>query len=580
MLRIRGLKVSFGDREILREIDLDLDQGSPMSVIGESGAGKTTLGLAIMGLAEGNSSGEIVFEGKNLLEMSDDDFRLLRGNRIAMVFQNVENSLDPVYRAENQIAEAILSHSELNKKAAKLRVQKLLSSVGLSEEKGRSYPHQLSGGEKQRVIIAMALANDPDILILDEPTASLDALTNAEIRKLFKLAVSDRISLIITHDLSLAADLSERMAVLYAGRIVEMGRTEDLMGAPRHPYTRGLLRAYPGMNATKDLQGIPGRMVHGLKGCPFHQRCSQRIDICLIETPTLSEVGGRRVACHRGGIAPLLELRGIQKRFDSRQVLSDIDLALYEGETLALVGESGSGKTTLARIIMGLHEPDFGELFLGGSRVEKRGTDFYSHVQMIFQNPRESISHRMNVLRAVREPLDVLKKGSQEERLMRVREVLDHTELSSDQDFLEMYPHQLSGGEVQRVAIARALVLGPKLLIADEPTSALDPSVQAKILKLLLNLQEDMGLAILFVTHDIALARKVSDRIAVLLRGRIVEEGATNAILSSPSHPYTERLVGCAGGMCKEQRLDEKKADCKAKSRTICRIMSPDILQN
>lgn len=579
MLRIKGLKVSFGDKEILRGLDLDLEQGSALSIVGESGAGKTTLGLAIMGLVEGETSGEIIFRGKNLLKMPDEEFRHLRGNNIAMVFQNVEDALDPVYKVEDQIAEAIITHRELNENAAKLKVQKLLSSVGLSEEKGWSYPHQLSGGERQRVLIAMALANDPDVLILDEPTASLDALTKAEILKLFKSAVIGRISLIITHDLSLAADLTEKMAVLYAGRIVEMGRTCELMSTPRHPYTRGLLRSYPGMTATKDLQGIPGRMVHGLQGCSFHERCTQRIEVCHRETPTLKEIGERQVACHRGGIVPLLEVKGLQKRFDSRQVLSDIDLTLYEGETLALVGESGSGKTTLARIIMGLYKPDFGELFLEGKQVDRRNPDFYGRVQMIFQNPRESVSHRMNVLCAVKEPLDVLKKSNEDEKLIRVRKVLNRTQLPSDDDFLAMYPHQLSGGEVQRVAIARALVLGPKLLIADEPTSALDASVQAKILKLLMNLQEEMGLAILFVTHDIALARKVSDRIAVLHRGKIVESGATSKILANPSHPYTEKLVRCAGGVCPKPQFIEEEADGKFDGRVICGIMNSHILQ-
>ncbi|MFB3764489.1 MAG: ABC transporter ATP-binding protein [Methanotrichaceae archaeon] len=571
MLRIRGLKVSFGDKEILRGLDLDLEQGSAISIVGESGAGKTTLGLAIMGLVDGNSSGEIIFNGKDLLKITDDEFKHLRGNKIGMVFQNVEDALDPVYKVEDQIAEAILNHHKLNKKAAKSTVQKLLQSVRLSEEKGRSYPHQLSGGERQRALIAIALANDPDILILDEPTASLDALTKAEILKLFRSAVFGRISLVITHDLSLAADLTERMAVLYAGRIVEMGRTSEVMRTPRHPYTRGLIRSYPRMTATKDLQGIPGRMVHSLSGCPFHERCTQRVEVCLNETPPLKEIRGRLIACHRSGIVPLLEVKGLQKCFDSHQVLSDIDLTLYEGETLALVGESGSGKTTLARIIMGLYEPDSGDLFLEGKRVERRSADFYSRVQMIFQNPRESVSHRMNVLRAVREPLDILKWRREEDRLLKVREVLNHAELPSDDDFLAMYPHQLSGGEVQRVAIARALVLGPKLLIADEPTSSLDPSVQAKILKLLMNLQEEMGLAILFVTHDIALARKVSDRMAVLHRGRIVEAGDASEILTAPSHPYTEKLVRCAGGVCLKQQLSEP--DAKFDGRPMGKIM-------
>jgi peptide/nickel transport system ATP-binding protein len=398
------------------------------------------------------------------------------------------------------------------------------------------------------VLIAMALVNDPDLLILDEPTASLDALTKADIIRLFRSAILGRICIVITHDISLAAALADRMAVLYAGQIAEMGRAEDLIRDPRHPYTRGLIRSYPDMTTTKDLQGIPGRLEHGLSGCPFHERCTQRIDICSKIMPPQIEKDGRLIACHRGGIVPLLEIISLSHAFEANYVLRDVNLTLYEGETLALVGESGSGKSTLSKAIIGLHEPGRGQIILEGSRVIKRDAAFYSRVQMIFQNPKESVSHRMNVLDAVLEPLQVQRKGSHEARLRRAKEVLDLVELPIDDDFLKKYPHQLSGGEVQRVAIARALSLGPKLLIADEPTSALDPSVQAKILKLLMNLQEKMGLAMLFVTHDIALARKVSDRMAVMRKGQIVEEGPTNEILIHPLHPYTRRLVDCALG--------------------------------
>ena len=245
---------------------------------------------------------------------------------------------------------------------------------------------------------------------------------------------------------------------------------------------------------------------------------------------------------------PLLEIENLSLAFDSYSVLCDVFLSLYEGETLALVGESGSGKTTLSKVIMGLYEADKGAVILEGRRVNKRDSAFYRRVQMIFQNPKESVSHRMNVLDVVLEPLQVQRIGSHEARYIKAKEVLELVELPVDDDFLKRYPHELSGGEVQRVAIARALALGPKLLIADEPTSALDPSVQAKILKLLMDLQDKTGLAMLFITHDIALARKVSDRMAVMRKGRIVEEGATNEILINPQHAYTRRLVDCASG--------------------------------
>lgn len=548
MLSIKDLKVSFGKTQILRGVDLHLERGDCLALVGESGAGKTTLGMAIMGLAKGSATGEISFQEENLLAISEEELRDLRGRKMAMVFQNVEDALDPVQRIKDQIAEAILVHRRISAKIAGEEAAMHLNSVGLNSGKASMYPHQLSGGEKQRVLIAMALVNDPDLLILDEPTASLDALTKAEIIRLFRSAIMGRICIVITHDLSLAASLAKRMAVLYAGRIMEMGRTEDLLRNPRHPYTRGLIRSYPAMTATKDLQGILGRMVHGLPGCPFHERCTQRIDICSLQVPLQVEKDGRTIACHRGGIVPLLEIENLSLAFGSHSALLDVSLSLNEGETLALVGESGSGKSTLSKVIMGLYEADRGTVILEGRGVSKRDSAFYSRVQMIFQNPKESVSHRMNVLDAVLEPLQVQRKGSLEGRQHRAKEVLGMVELSIEDDFLKRYPHELSGGEVQRVAIARAIALGPKLLIADEPTSALDPSVQAKILKLLMNLQERMGLAMIFITHDIALARKVSDRMAVMHKGRIVEEGATNEILIRPRHPYTRRLLDCASG--------------------------------
>lgn len=550
MLRIRGLRVSFSDKEILKGIDLDLERGESIAIVGESGAGKTTLGLCIMGLSSGRCSGEIRLMETDLFGLSEKDYRRLRGNEIAMVFQNVEDALDPVQRVQDQIIEAITIHS--SGRCQQTDIKKLLHSVGLGAEKARAYPHQLSGGERQRVLIAMALANDPWLLILDEPTASLDAITKADIVGLLRSALARRISIVITHDISLAAALTKKTAVLYAGMIVELGPTEKVLKNPLHPYTRGLIRSYPSMITTKDLQGIPGRTDRHLDGCPFHQRCTQMIDMCRKEIPKLMKAGGgsRLVACHRGGIVPLLETRNLCKKFNSFYALNNLDLTLYEGETLALVGESGSGKTTLSKVIMGIYNQDSGEVFLESLRVNKRDMAFYSRVQLIFQNPRESISHRMNVMDVVLEPLVLHRKGTKEEMTSRAKEVLDLVELPSDYEFVKRYPHQLSGGEVQRVAIARALALGPKLLIADEPTSSLDPSVQAKIMKLLLNLQDKMGLGMLFITHDIALARKVSDRVAIMLRGQIVETGRTDEIMSCPEHNYTRRLIDCASGRC------------------------------
>ena len=430
MLKIQDLRVSYGDMQILNSIDLHLEPGDTLSLVGESGAGKTTLGLAIIGLSEGMVSGRVVFKGEDLLKISEERLRDLRGNEIVMVFQNVEDALDQVYKVEDQVAEAISVHRTWNREKVSQRVIALLQAVGLNTDKATSYPHQLSGGEKQRAMIAMALANDPKVLILDEPTASLDSVTKTEIIELLRSATAGKITLVITHDISTASKLSEKMAVLYAGKIVEMGRTEDLVANPRHPYTRGLMRSYPNMTTTKDLQGIPGRMAYGIKGCPFHERCAQKIKICSLEKPDLKEAeDGWMIACHRGGIVPLLQIRGISKSFGFRSVLDDIHLTLYEGETLALIGESGSGKTTLAKIIMGLHDSDSGEILVEETRVQRRDLGFYRIVQMIFQNPKESLSHRMNVLQLAKEPLDIHKLSRPEDRASRVKAALESVEL-------------------------------------------------------------------------------------------------------------------------------------------------------
>lgn len=561
MLEIKNLQVSYNGLPVLQNVNLSLAPGEALALVGESGAGKTTLGLSLMGLVEGKCTGEINYRGRNLLACAEKERRVLRGGDLAMVFQNVEDALHPLYTVSEQILEAILVHGGCERTGAAEKVSELLQAVGLREKnKAGAYPHQLSGGERQRALIAMALANDPGLLIFDEPTASLDALTRGDIIRLLKEKTMGKMSLVITHDLATAASLTDRMAVLYGGMVVECGPTAELLGAPRHPYTRGLLRSYPDMTATKDLQGIPGRFSPGVTGCPFHPRCTQRIPVCLKEAPEPLSDGPRLVACHRGGIVPLLQVKNCSKSFRERKVVQEVSLTLYEGETLALVGESGSGKTTLAKTIMGLYRPDEGQILLEGEDFSQK-KEFYKKVQMVFQNPRESVSHRMTVYQAVKEPLDVQGLGDEEEKTSLVKQVLTEVELPDDDGFLKKYPHHLSGGEAQRVAIARALVLNPKVLIADEPTSALDASVQAKILRVLLNLQEKRGLAILLITHDLALARKVSDRVAVMLKGKIVEEGASSAVFSSPAHVYTRSLLSQASGLAAGSPGDIRKKE-------------------
>jgi peptide/nickel transport system ATP-binding protein len=547
LLEIKELSVSYGQDVVLNVIDLNLKSGETLAIVGESGTGKTTLGLSIMRLLEGTVRGNIHFNGRDLLTLSDREMRALRWNRIAMVFQNVDNVLNPVYTVLDQVVEPMIEHGRLNKDEARRKAVSLLDRFGLPQTRFSAYPHQLSGGEQQRVLIAMAMANDPELLILDEPLSSLDAPARTEIGDLLKQIGGEDTRLVVTHDLGTASKLADRMAVLYGGKIIETGSARDVLSYPRHPYTRALIRAYPNMTTVKDLQGIKGQMTRPVSGCPFHPRCTQAIEICPEEVPELLAKGhGREVACHRGGIITLLSTKNLSKSFGSLKAVDSVNLHIEGGETLALVGQSGSGKTTLAKTIMGLHRPAGGAVYLEDVKVGKRGKGFFKKVQMIFQNPGEALSHRLSVLEAVMEPLEIQGIGTREERENRAIEVLGEVELPQTADFLHRYPHHLSGGEVQRVGIARALVLDPALLIADEPTAFLDASVQAKVLKLLLNLQERRGLSILYITHDIAAARKVSDRIAVMLDGRIIEEGPSHEIVAAPKNAYTKNLLNVA----------------------------------
>ncbi|MCD6358434.1 MAG: ABC transporter ATP-binding protein [Dehalococcoidia bacterium] len=548
MLRIEGLNVSYDSERILNGIDLEVKAGETLAIIGESGAGKTTLGLSIMGLLNGNARGRIAFDGVDLLSLSKDEMRELRWNRIAMVFQNDEDVLNPVHTVLGQVLEPMVEHRLKNKEEAEQRASQLLSEAGLSSDKFYAYPYQLSGGEQQRALVAMAWANEPELIILDEPLSSLDAVSRLEMMELLKRMGRGRTILVVTHDITAAANLATSIATMYGGRIVERGATPAVLYNPRHPYTRALLRSYPGMATGKDLQGIKGRMTRGVSGCPFHPRCTQAIEICRREVPLLVKYRERLIACHRGGIIPALSVKGMSKSFGSVKAVDNVSLVIDGGGTLALVGQSGSGKTTLAKAITGIIKADAGDVYLEGEKVSRRGKDFYRRVQMIFQKPGEALSHRLSVLEAVKEPLDIQGIETEAKRINRVKKVLEEVELSTSADFLEEYPHHLSGGELQRVTIARALVLDPQVLIADEPTSFLDSSVQAKILKLLLNLQEQRGLSMLFITHDIAVARKISDRMAVMLGGKIIEEGQSSGILASPAHPYTQSLLKAAQG--------------------------------
>lgn len=549
MLQIKDLQLSYGQERIIDGVNLELSEGESLAIVGESGTGKTSLALSIVRLTEANLKGHIYFKKKDLLRLPEKDMNKIRWQQIAIAFQNVNNVLNPVLSILTQVTESIQAHAFLSSKEAQMRAGKLLSQFAFPEHRFLAYPHQLSGGEQQKALVAMALANDPDLLILDEPLSSLDATSRLELVDKLKKLHGSCARLVLTHDLDTANRIADKMAVLYGGKIVEMGATRDILTCPRHPYTRALIRSYPNMSTLKDLQGIKGHMMRLEKGCPFHPRCTQAIGICQSELPHTIWDKKRYIACHRGGIITYLSTINLTKCFNSRKVVDTVSISIEAGETLALVGESGSGKTTLAKMIMGIYEPTSGTIYLENKKVDRRGKDFYQQVQMVFQNPGESLSHRLNVLDAVMEPLVIQKIGENEERKTKALKVIGEVELPTTPDFLQKYPHQLSGGEMQRVAIARALILDPELLIADEPTSFLDASVQAKIIKLLLNLQEQRGLSLLYITHNIAAARKVSDRIAVMFHGKIIENEPSPKLITNPKHSYTKKLLEAGSGL-------------------------------
>jgi len=445
VLKIEDLKVSFDGESILRGINLEVADDECLAVIGESGAGKTTLGLSIMGLLNGNTAGQINLGDTNILTLSEEEMRNLRWSHVAMAFQSSQNRLNPTHRILDQVAEPLIAHGKQEKAPAREKAAGLLEKVGIEPEKLSHYPHELSGGEQQRVLIAMALVNEPELLILDEPISSLDAKSQVEMIAFLRRAIAGRMTLLVTHNLSTAAKLASRTATLYGGRIVELGPTNLMLSQPRHPYTRALLRSYPNMTTVKDLQGIKGRMDRRVIGCPFHPRCTQAIPICREQIPALENHEGRLVACHRGGIIPALSVTDISKSFKTLKAVDGVSLVLEHGETLALVGQSGSGKTTLARMLSGILEPDAGEIFIEHRKAGQPSKDFHRTVQLVFQNPGEALSHRLTVLEAVREPLEVQGIGTRAEQDKAARKVIEEVELPTTEEFLDELRLEIRG---------------------------------------------------------------------------------------------------------------------------------------
>jgi len=436
-----------------------------------------------------------------------------RWKDIAIVFQNGLEVMNPVLKVGVQVTEPMIKHLDISPEKARSKCADLFRTVGLDPKWMDSYPHQLSGGMRQRVLLAMALSCDPKLLVLDEVTSALDAFTRKEIRDLLvDLQKNGYTMLVISHDITFVSSLASRIVVMYSGKVIETGPVRDILVSPLHPYTRGLVHSTPDIFVYKDLWGIPGDVPAGdeFEGCPFSPRCTQRIDICNKTSPVLVPAGeGREIACHRGGIAGLLAAKNLNFSYrlpdgEYLQAVNNVNLEVMEGEVLAIVGQTGSGKSTLAHILADVIRPECGDvMFMGGNVFGGNYGSRFNGIQIVFQDPFSSTSNRFTVLDAIKEPLYINKIGSNGDRLQMVESALELVRLPINDNFLRKYCGELSGGQRQRVALARAMVMEPKLLIADEITSALDVSTSANILRLLKGLQNRRGFAMIYISHDL-----------------------------------------------------------------------------
>ena len=606
VLEVRDLRVNFaseaGTVRAVRGVNFDLYRGKTLGIVGESGSGKSVTSMAIMGLLDKNAhvEGSIKFRGDELLTKNDKEMSVLRGDRIAMVFQDPLSALTPVFSIGEQLKEALVIHNpKMTEEQIVSRSIELLKLVGIpnAEERLKSYPHQFSGGMRQRVVIAMAIANNPDIIICDEPTTALDVTIQAQVLEVLQRAQQETGAAVIfiTHDLGVIAGIADDIIVMYAGRPVEKADVDTVFHKPVMPYTMGLLGAVPRPDREKSsrlvpIPGAPMNLVNMPKGCPFAPRCPLATEICRQGEPDLLPVEGREgqlAACHRvkeivdqnltfsdiytvgesvkskfDGIPreqrrTVLDVKHLKKTFPltaggflRRKVgevhaVDDVTLDVREGETVALVGESGSGKSTTLLEIMEFRQPESGEISVLGKPIAKRMSredkrELHSNVQYIFQDPMSSLDPRLPIYDILAEPLKVQGLSKQEIN-DRIRDLMALVELNPDQ--VDRFPTQFSGGQRQRIAIARALAVNPKLVLLDEPVSALDVSIQAGVINLLEDLQNKLGVAYLFVAHNLSVIRHISNRIAVMYLGRIVELGSNHDVFEEPLHPYTKALL-------------------------------------
>ncbi|MBA8852540.1 peptide/nickel transport system ATP-binding protein [Ochrobactrum intermedium] len=547
-LSVRGLTTSFlvdgAWKPVVDDVSFDVHPGETVAIVGESGSGKSVTSLSIMRLLQKDTSrieGSISLASRELLTLSENEMRRIRGNEIAMIFQEPMTSLNPLFTIGDQISEALLCHSQMSKADARAETVRLLEKVRIPSAASRfdEYPHRFSGGMRQRVMIAMALASRPKLLIADEPTTALDVTIQGQILDLIKTLQEEEGTsvLFITHDMGVVAEISDRTVVMFRGKQVETGQTADIFRQSKHPYTRALLSAVPVLGSMQGYQR-PLRF-------PIVDDATGLAEKPVEVADTVDNID-----------VPVLEVKGLTKRFEiysgfmSRlsgrvHAVENVSFTLRKGETLSLVGESGCGKSTTGRAIMRLTEPDSGEVLVEGQNILSLGRqsmrEMRRTVQMIFQDPYASLNPRMTVGAAIAEPYIEHRLGSARDAKNVVADMLEKVGLTPD--MAKRYPHEFSGGQRQRICIARALALKPKVIVADESVSALDVSIKAQVINLMLDLQESLDLAFLFISHDMAVVERVSHRVAVMYLGEIVEIGPRSSVFENPQHDYTRKLM-------------------------------------
>ena len=604
LLEVENLHVHFvTTRGVVRAVEgisYRVRPGEVVALVGESGCGKSVSSLAIMRLLAKPAgrvvAGRILFEGRNLLELTEDAMREVRGRDIAMIFQEPMTSLNPVLNIGFQIMEPLLIHLNMSEDQARARAVELLKLVGIPDPERRltQYPHQFSGGMRQRVMIAIGLACNPKLIIADEPTTALDVTIQAQILELMKnLSRELNIALvIITHNLGIVARYADRVNVMYAARLAETGRAADVFAQPLHPYTAGLLRSVPRLDEPRGrkletIEGLPPNLLEPPPGCRFAPRCPARRDACVAKVPELENVAPHRyTACIRaremaevGAVGlglqsarpeppvarnidrtkPLLQVDRLKtyfevttgfKAFTSRQgvvrAVDDLSIKVYRGETVGLVGESGCGKTTVGRTLLRLERATAGDIRFDGIDVVRAEGDelkaYRRKMQVIFQDPYSSLNPRMTIGQIIAEPMLVYRLVPDRKAAQaRVKDLL--TQVGLFEYMAERYPHELSGGQRQRVGIARALAMEPEFIVCDEPVSALDVSIQAQIINLLEELQQKFNLTFLFIAHDLAVVRHISNRVIVMYLGKVMEIADRDALYADPLHPYTQALL-------------------------------------